>query len=91
MILLFYRFRKSFFREAKKYANSEELNLTYQNYVNKSGIPLSDDELSRYLKNIYSHFDTPKIIVVKEDSTGDVLRIENLGDVNREEWDKIIN
>ena len=91
MSLFFYKFRKSFYREAKKYANSEELNLTYQNYVNKSGIPLSDDELSRYLKNIHSHFDTPKIIAVKEDSTGDVLRIENLGYVDREDWDKIIN
>ncbi|MBR5866285.1 MAG: hypothetical protein IKZ04_00085, partial [Spirochaetaceae bacterium] len=90
MILLFYRFGKSVYREAKQYANSDELNLAFQNYVNENGIYLSDDEISRFLSNIESHYDYQKIKAVKEDVTGDVLRIENLGYVDREVWERMI-
>ena len=90
MILLFYRFGKSVYREAKQYANSDELNLAFQNYVNENGIYLSDDEISRFLNNIESHYDYQKIKAVKEDVTGDILRIENLGYVDREVWERMI-
>ncbi len=88
---------KSIYREPINYKNQEELNQAFQNYINKNGIPLTEEEKQTGIlieRCPPREFDNPFCVsssptfrkVLKEDSEGDLLWIENLGVVERLEW-----
>ena len=90
---------KSIYRKPINYTNQEELNRAFQNYINKNGIPLTEEEKRTGLlieRHLPRDFDKPFGVsstptfqkVLKEDLAGDLLRIENLGIVERCEWEK---
>ena len=90
---------KSIYRKPINYKNQEELNRAFQNYINKNGIPLTEEEKRTGLlveKHPPRDFNKPIGVsssptyqkVVKEDSEGELLKIENLGVVERCEWEK---
>lgn len=73
------------------------MNQAFQNYINKNGIPLTEEEKQTGIlieKRPPREFDKPFCVsssptfrkVLKEDSEGDLLWIENLGVVERLEW-----
>lgn len=91
---------KSIYRKPINYTNQEELNRAFQNYINKNGIPLTEEEKRTGLlieRHPPRDFDKPFGVsstptfqkVLKEDSAGDLLKIENLGVVERCEWEKV--
>lgn len=90
---------KSIYRKPINYTNQEELNRAFQNYINKNGILLTEEEKQTGLlveKHPPRDFDKPFGVsslptyqkVLKEDSEGELLKIENLGFVERCEWEK---
>ena len=91
---------KSLYRKPINYKNQEELNREFQNYINKNGIPLTEEETQTGIlieRRPPRDFDNPVCAsssptfrkVLKEDSEGDLLKIENLGVVARDEWEKV--
>ena len=93
---------KSIYRKPINYTNQEELNQAFQNYINKNGIPLTEEEKQTGIlieKHPPRDFNKPIGVsssptyqkVLKEDSAGELLKIENLGFVERCEWEKIKN
>ena len=92
--------RKSLYRKPINYQNQEELNRALQNYINKNGIPLTEEEKQTGIlieMRPPRDFDKPFCVsssptfqkVLKEDVDGDLLKIENLGVVERCEWEKV--
>lgn len=90
---------KSIYRKPINYTNQEELNRAFQNYINKKGIPLTEEENQtgiliemrppREFDKPFGVLSTPTFQkVLKEDSAGELLRIENLGIVEKCEWEK---
>ena len=85
-------------RKPLSYKNQEELNLAFQNYINKNGILLTEEEKQTgILIRPPREFDKPFWVsssptfqkVLKEDSEGELLKIENLGIVESCEWEKV--
>lgn len=93
--------RKFLYRKPINYKNQEELNRAFQNYINKKGIPLTEEEEKQTGILIEMRppreFDKPFCVstsptfrkVLREDVDGDLLKIENLGVVERCEWEKV--
>ena len=91
---------KSIYRKPINYKNQEELNRAFQNYINKNGISLTEEEKQTGIL-IEMHpprdFDKPFGVsstptfrkVLKEDLAGELLKIENLGFMERLEWEKV--
>lgn len=90
---------KSIYRKPINYKNQEELNRAFQNYINKNGIPLTEEEKQTGIlieKHPPRDFNKPIGVsssptyqkVLKEEVEGELLRIENLGIVRRDEWEK---
>lgn len=90
---------KSIYRKPINYKNQEKLNRAFQNYITKNGIPLTEEEKQTGIlieKHPPRDFNKPIGVsssptyqkVLKEDSDGDLLKIENLGFVERLEWEK---
>ena len=90
---------KSIYRKPINYKNQEELNRAFQNYINKNGIALTEEEKKTGLlieRHPPRDFDKPFCVsstptfrkVLKEDSAGELLKIENLGFVEKCEWEK---
>jgi len=101
-ILMRYGFgvRKSLYRKPINYKNQEELNRAFQNYINKNGILLTEEEKQtgiliemrppREFDKPFCGSSSPTFQkVLKEDVEGELLRIENLGIVERCEWEKV--
>ena len=91
--------RKFLYRKPINYKNQEELNRAFQNYINKNGIPLTEEEKKTGVlieRRPPRDFDKPFCVsssptfrkVLREDSEGELLKIENLGFVERFEWEK---
>lgn len=87
-------------RKPINYKNQEELNRAFQNYINKNGIPLTEEEKQTGLlieRRSPREFDKPFCVsslqtfqkVLREDVEGELLKIENLGVVERNEWEKV--
>lgn len=92
--------RKFLYRKPINYKNQEELNRAFQNYINKKGIPLTEEEKqtgiliemrpSREFDKPFGVSSTPTFQkVLREEVDGDLLKIENLGVVERCEWEKV--
>ncbi|MBQ7905129.1 MAG: hypothetical protein IJ361_05150 [Spirochaetaceae bacterium] len=92
--------RKSLYRKPINYKNQEELNRAFQNYINKNGILLTEEEKQTGIlieMRPPREFDKPFCgssfptfqKVLKEDSEVELLKIENLGVVERCEWEKV--
>jgi len=90
---------KSIYRKPINYKNQEKLNRAFQNYINKKGIPLTEEEKQtgiliemrppRDFDKPFGVSSTPTFQkVLREDSAGELLKIENLGFVERCEWEK---
>ena len=90
---------KSIYRKPINYTNQEELNRAFQNHINKNGIPLTEEEKRTGIlieRHSPRDFDEPFGVsstptfqkVLKEDSAGELFKIENLGFVERLEWEK---
>jgi len=90
---------KSIYRKPINYKNQEELNRAFQNYINKNGILLTEEEKQTGIlieMRPPRDFDKPFCVsssptfrkVLREDMNGDLLKIENLGVVERNEWEK---
>ena len=76
------------------------MNRAFQNYINKNGIPLTEEEKQTGIlieMRPPRDFDKPFCVsssptfrkVLKEDMDGDLLKIENFGVVERCEWEKV--
>lgn len=91
---------KSIYRKPINYKNQEELNRAFQNYINKNGIAITEEEKQtgiliemrppRDLDNPFGVSSSPTFRkVLKEDAAGELLKIENLGVVEKCEWEKV--
>ena len=91
---------KSIYRKPINYKNQEKLNRAFQNYINKNGIAITEEEKQtgiliemrppRDLDNPFGVSSSPTFRkVLKEDAAGELLKIENLGVVEKCEWEKV--
>ncbi|MBQ4554098.1 MAG: hypothetical protein IJA53_03215 [Spirochaetaceae bacterium] len=92
--------RKFLYRKPINYKNQEELNRAFQNYINKNGIPLTEEEKQtgiliemrpprEFDKTFWVSSSPTFQKVLREDVDGDLLKIENLGFMERLEWEKV--